>query len=81
MVTIRMQRSGAKKKPFYRIVVSEHASPRDGRFIEQLGYYNPTSKNKDYKLDTERASQWLQQGAQASNAVRGLLKKEGVAGV
>lgn len=81
MVTIRLARGGAKKKPFYRIVVTEHANPRDGRFIEKLGYYDPASRNKDYKLDVERAQQWLSQGAQVSSSVKGLLRKEGLQGV
>ena len=79
MVTIRFARGGAKKKPFYQIVVTEHANPRDGRFIEKLGYYNPTSKNKEYKLDVERAKAWVESGARVSNSVKGLLRKEGVA--
>lgn len=78
MVTIRFARGGAKKKPFYQIVVTEHANPRDGRFIEKLGYYSPTSKNKDYKLDVERAREWVASGARVSNSVKGLLRKEGV---
>lgn len=78
MVTIRFARGGAKKKPFYQIVVTEHANPRDGRFIERLGYYSPTSKNKDYKLDVERAREWVASGARVSNSVKGLLRKEGV---
>lgn len=80
MVTIRLARGGAKKNPFYRIVVTEHANPRDGRFIEKLGYYDPASSNKDYKLDVERAQQWLSQGAKVSSSVKGLLRKEGVQG-
>lgn len=81
MVTIRLARGGAKKKPYYRIVVTEHGNPRDGRFIEKLGYYSPSAKNKDYKLDVERAQHWLEKGAQVSGSVKSLLKKEGVAGV
>lgn len=78
MVTIRFARGGAKKKPFYQIVVTEHANPRDGRFIEKLGYYSPTSKTKDYKLDVERAREWVASGARVSSSVKGLLRKEGV---
>ncbi len=81
MLTIRLARGGAKKKPFYRIVVTEHASPRDGRFIEKLGYYSPISKAKEYRLDTERTRHWLEKGAQVSGSVKSLLKKEGLAGV
>mgnify|MGYP000137835094 CR=1 FL=1 len=80
MVTIRFARGGAKKRPFYQIVVTEHGSPRNGRFIEKLGYYNPATPNKDYKLDVERAQEWIQKGAQVSNSVKGLLRKEGVTG-
>ena len=78
MVTIRFARGGAKKKPFYQIVVTEHANARDGRFIEKLGYYSPTSKNKEYKLDVERAKAWVANGARVSKSVKGLLRKEGV---
>lgn len=80
MVTIRFARGGAKKQPYYQIVVAEHNSPRDGRFIEKLGYYNPVSREKEYKLDVERTRQWLADGARVSRSVKGLLRKEGISG-
>ncbi len=75
MVRIRFARRGAKKRPFYWIVVTEHDNPRDGRFIEKLGYYNPVSQDKEYQLDVDRIRHWMQYGAKLSNAVRGLLRK------
>lgn len=78
MVTIRFARGGAKKQPYYQIVVTEHANPRDGRFIEKLGYYNPASQSKEYKIDVERTREWLASGARVSGSVKGLLRKEGV---
>ncbi len=80
MVTIRFARGGAKKRPYYQIVVAERGSPRDGRFIEKLGYYNPVSRRKEYKIDVERTRQWLAQGAQVAPSVKGLLRKEGITG-
>ncbi|MDR1794366.1 MAG: 30S ribosomal protein S16 [Erysipelotrichaceae bacterium] len=77
-VKIRLRRMGAKKDPFYRIVVADSRYPRDGRFIEQLGYYNPTSEPADIKVDSEAALKWLQKGAQPSDTVRDLLSKAGV---
>lgn len=77
-VKIRLKRMGAKKKPFYRLVVSDSRSPRDGRFIEELGYYNPVSEPVDVKIDDEKAIQWLKNGAQPTDTVKGLLKKYGV---
>ena len=74
MVKIRLKRMGAKKKPFYRIVVAEHTSPRDGRFIEEIGYYNPITEPAELKIDAERAKHWLQSGAQPTDRVRKLLK-------
>ena len=75
-VKIRLKRMGAKKKPFYRIVVADSRSPRDGRFIEQLGYYDPI--NKDTKIDTEKAQDWMSKGAQPTETVRALFKKTDV---
>ena len=75
MVKIRLRRMGAKKAPYYRIVVADARSPRDGRFIEELGYYNPLSNPVELKIDEERAKYWLANGAQPSDTVRGLLKK------
>ena len=74
-VKIRFKRLGAKKNPFYRIVVADSRSPRDGRFIEELGYYNPM--NKELKLDNDKAAEWVKKGAQPTDTVRALLKKNG----
>ena len=77
-VKIRLKRMGAKKKPFYRIVVADSKSPRDGKFIEELGYFNPLTDPEDIKVDGEKIKQWLDNGAQPTERVRALLKKEGV---
>jgi small subunit ribosomal protein S16 len=77
-VKIRLKRIGAKKNPFYRIVVSESTSPRDGSFIEELGYYNPLKEPAELKVDAEKAKQWIKNGAQPTDTVRALLKKNGV---
>ena len=77
-VKIRLRRMGMKKKPFYRIVVAESRSPRDGRTIEEIGHYNPMTEPADIKIDTERAAYWLKSGAQPTDTVRILLKKSGV---
>ena len=74
-VKIRFKRMGAKKNSFYRIVVADSRSPRDGRFIEELGYYNPI--NKELKLDNDKAAEWVKKGAQPTDTVRALLKKNG----
>ena len=74
-VKIRFKRMGAKKNPFYRIVVADSRSPRDGRFIEELGYYNPLTK--ETKIDNEKAADWIKKGAQPTDTVRALLKKNG----
>ncbi len=77
MVKIRLRRMGAKKAPFYRIVVADSRSPRDGAFIEEIGYYNPISNPAEIKVDNEKAKKWLDNGAQPTDTVRGLLKKSG----
>ncbi|AZS16139.1 30S ribosomal protein S16 [Paenibacillus motobuensis] len=77
-VRIRLKRMGAHKAPFYRIVVSDSRSPRDGRFIEEIGYYNPVAQPAVVNIDEEKALQWLQNGAQASDTVRNLLSNAGV---
>ncbi|MFZ5966353.1 MAG: 30S ribosomal protein S16 [Bacillota bacterium] len=77
-VKIRLKRMGAKKKPFYRLVVADSRSPRDGRFIEEIGYYNPVSEPVDVKIDDEKAMKWLKNGAQPTDTVRDLFKKYGV---
>jgi small subunit ribosomal protein S16 len=68
---------GAKKQPFYRIIVADSRAPRDGAFVEELGYYNPTAEPVELKIDNERAQQWMKNGAQPTDTVRGLLKKAG----
>ncbi len=75
---IRLKRMGAKKKPFYRIVVADSRAPRDGRFIEEIGYYNPNTNPADVKIDEEKAQKWLATGAQPSDTVRSLFKRAGV---
>ncbi len=78
MVKIRLRRIGAKKAPFYRIVVADSRFARDGRFIEEIGYYDPTKEPSVVKIDTDKAKQWLANGAQATDTVRVLLKKENI---
>ncbi len=78
MVKIRLRRMGAKKRPFYRLVVADSRSPRDGRFIEQLGYYDPLAEPATIKIDEHKVARWLAQGAQPSDAARSLLQREGV---
>ncbi len=77
MVKIRLKRMGMKKKPFYRVVVADIRSPRDGRFIEEIGYYDPMKNPADIKIDNEKAIQWMKNGAQPTDTVRILLKKSG----
>ncbi|SDK44434.1 30S ribosomal protein S16 [Natronincola ferrireducens] len=77
-VKIRLKRMGQKKKPFYRIVVADARSPRDGRFIEEIGYYNPVSQPKEIKIDNEKATKWLNDGAQPTDTVKDLFKKNGI---
>ena len=77
-VRIRLKRMGAKKRPFYRVVVADSRSPRDGRFIEEIGYYDPIRQPAEIKIDEEKALQWLQRGAQPSDTARSLLSKAGV---
>ena len=78
MVKIRLKRMGMKKEPFYRVVVCDNRFPRDGRFIEEIGYYNPVTEPAVIKFDEEAAKKWLSNGAQPSDTVRGLLKKSGL---
>ncbi|MBQ3940680.1 MAG: 30S ribosomal protein S16 [Oscillospiraceae bacterium] len=77
-VKIRLRRMGAKKAPFYRIVVADGRYPRDGRFIEEIGIYDPTREPSVIKVDAEKAKAWLANGAQPTDTVRVILKKEGV---
>ena len=74
-VKIRLKRLGSKKNPFYRVVVADERSPRDGRFIEEIGYYNPLTDPVDIKIDAEKATKWLNNGAQPTETVRTILKK------
>lgn len=77
-VKIRLRRMGAKKAPFYRIVVADSRSPRDGKFIEEVGYYNPVSEPVQVKIDGDKVKEWISKGAQPTDTVRALLKKNGV---
>ena len=76
-VKIRLKRMGAKKAPFYRVVVADSRYPRDGRFIEEIGVYNPISDPAEIKIDVERAQYWIKNGAQPTDTARALLKKAG----
>ena len=78
MVKIRLRRMGAKKAPFYRIVVADSRYPRDGRFIEEIGYYNPMTEPADVKVDAEKVKEWMANGAQPTDTVKSLLKKNGI---
>ena len=78
MVKIRLRRMGAKKAPFYRIVVADSRSPRDGRCIEEIGTYNPLTNPAVVSIDAEKAQNWIKNGAQPTDTVRSLLKKAGV---
>ena len=78
MVKIRLRRMGAKKSPFYRVVVADSRSPRDGRCIEEIGTYNPLTDPATINIDAEKAQTWIKNGAQPTDTVRGLLKKAGV---
>ena len=78
MVKIRLRRMGAKKAPFYRVVVADSRYPRDGRFIEEIGYYNPLEKPEVVKIDAEKAKKWIANGAQPTDTVKALLKKAGI---
>ena len=78
MVKIRLKRVGAKKQPFYRVVVADSRSPRNGRNIEEIGYYNPLTNPAEIKIDAEKAKKWIGNGAQPTETVKALLKIEGV---
>lgn len=77
MVKIRLKRMGAHKKPFYRVVVADSRTPRDGKFIEEIGTYDPLKNPAEIIIDNEAAQKWLSQGAQPTDTVRALLKKSG----
>ena len=78
MVKIRLKRMGMKKAPSYRVVVADERMPRDGRFIEEIGFYNPMANPAEIKIDAEKAQKWIKNGAQPSDTVRSLLKKSGI---
>ena len=78
MVRIRMQRHGANKAPFYRIVVTDSRNPRDGRFIEIIGTYDPRKANEQFTIDEEKALKWLSQGAQPTDTVKSMIKQLGI---
>ena len=77
-VKIRLRRMGAKKAPFYRIVVADSRSPRDGRFVEEIGYYNPTTEPVTVKIDAEKAAKWIQNGAQPTDTAKRLFNNAGI---
>ncbi len=77
-VKIRLRRMGAKKSPFYRIVVADSRYPRDGRFIEEIGYYNPLTEPTTFKVDEEKARKWISSGAQPTDTVKALFKKNNI---
>ena len=78
MVKIRLKRMGANKKPFYRVVVADSRKPRDGRFIEELGYFDPLKEPNEIKIDAEKAQKWLDNGAQPTDRVKALFKEAGI---
>ena len=77
MVKMRLRRAGAKKQPFYRVIVADERSPRGGRFIDEVGYYNPLG-NSEIKIDADKAKDWLAKGVQPTDTVKALLKKAGI---
>lgn len=77
-VKIRLRRMGAKKAPFYRVVVADSRYPRDGRFIEEIGTYNPMIDPAEIKIDADKAKKWIANGAQPTDTVKSILKKEGI---
>ena len=78
MVKIRLKRMGAKKSPFYRVVVADSRSPRDGKFIEEIGTYDPMGNPSVFNVDAEKVNAWIAKGAQATDTVKALLKKNGI---
>ena len=78
MVKIRLRRMGAKRAPFYRVVVADSKYPRDGRFIEEIGTYNPMTEPAEINIDAEKAAKWIANGAQPTDTVKALLKKNGI---
>lgn len=78
MIKIRLRRMGAKKRPFYRVVVADSRSPRDGRFLDEIGYYDPTKNPAVIKIDEAKAVRWMSNGAQPTDTARSLLRKSGI---
>lgn len=78
MLKIRLRRMGAKKAPFYRIVVADSRAPRDGAFVEEIGHYNPLTNPAEVVVNADKARQWIRSGAQPTETVRGLFKKNGI---
>ncbi len=78
MVKIRLRRMGAKRAPFYRVVVADSKYPRDGRFIDEIGTYNPMTEPAEVKIDAEKAAKWIANGAQPTDTVKDLFKKNGI---
>ena len=78
MLKIRLRRLGAKKKPFYRVIVADQRAPRNGRFVEEIGYYDPNTEPNTVKIDAEAAKKWLADGAQPTETVAKLLKQAGI---
>ena len=77
-VKIRLRRMGAKKAPRYRVVVADSRYPRDGRFVEEIGYYDPTKEPSEVRIDADKAKDWISKGAQPTDTVKELLKKQGI---
>ena len=77
-VKMRLRRMGAKKAPTYRVIIADSRSPRDGRFIEEIGYYNPMTNPAEIKIDADKAKKWIANGAQPTETVKSLLKKSGI---
>jgi len=77
-VRIRLMRMGRKKRPFFRVVAADARSPRDGKFLDLLGYYDPLKQPYEFKVDAEKVKSWLQKGAEPTETVRALLKREGL---
>lgn len=78
MVKIRLRRAGAKKAPFYKVVVADSRSPRDGRIIEQIGTYNPMTEPSEIKIDAQKVEEWIKKGAQPTDTVKSLFKRAGI---
>lgn len=77
-VRIRLMRMGRRKRPFFRVVVADSRSPRDGKFLETLGYYDPLKEPYEFKVDPEKVKKWLERGAEPTETVRALLRREGL---